>query len=371
MKQCIFYLPYKLDEHGSGARMLRPRKMIQAFREIGYNVFVIQGYSDERRKRIKELKKQMANGSQYDFMYTESHTEPTLLTNPNHLPTHPFLDYGFFRYIKNCGIKIGLFYCDVYWRFDTYGKDLPQWKRISALKCYEYDIKKYTKLLDKFYVADYRVSECVGNNILTKITDELPPGADNLEIGDKTLTRKKTERVLELFYVGGLGGNYQIIELVKAVHCLDQVHLTICCRQAEWDKERHKFADYLDERISIVHHTNDELEEYYSNTDVCSLLFQRGTYIDFSRPYKAYEYLAHEIPVLVTDGTGIGVFVKENDIGWNIPYEKDSIMDILQEIINSPDELEKKRNNCKKAKQENLWTIRAMKVANDLMSKKA
>ena len=56
MKKCIFYLSYKLDEHGMGARMLRPRKMIQAFIDIGYEVFVIEGFSSTRKVQIKELK---------------------------------------------------------------------------------------------------------------------------------------------------------------------------------------------------------------------------------------------------------------------------------------------------------------------------
>ena len=62
MKKCIFYLPYKLDEHGAGARMLRPRKMIQAFCDIGYDVFVIEGVSTTRRRQIREIKKEYGTG---------------------------------------------------------------------------------------------------------------------------------------------------------------------------------------------------------------------------------------------------------------------------------------------------------------------
>ena len=65
MKKCIFYLPYKLDEHGMGARMLRPRKMIQAFRDIGYSVYVITGTSTERKNQICDVKKQIESGIKY------------------------------------------------------------------------------------------------------------------------------------------------------------------------------------------------------------------------------------------------------------------------------------------------------------------
>ena len=69
MKKCIFYLPYKLDKNAASARMLRPRKMIQAFQDIGYDVFVISGVSCERRKLIRTVKHTIRNGEKYDFMY--------------------------------------------------------------------------------------------------------------------------------------------------------------------------------------------------------------------------------------------------------------------------------------------------------------
>ena len=109
MKQCIFYLPYELSEHGTGARMLRPMQMIQAFEEIGYNVFVIQGYSRERKARISELKRKIMQGDVYDFMYTEAHTMPTLLTERHHFPTHPFLILDFLILSVKTELKLDCF----------------------------------------------------------------------------------------------------------------------------------------------------------------------------------------------------------------------------------------------------------------------
>ena len=55
-KSCIFYLPYPLEKTGNRARQLRPRKMLMAFRDLGYRVFLIQGYSEKRKVRIRLLK---------------------------------------------------------------------------------------------------------------------------------------------------------------------------------------------------------------------------------------------------------------------------------------------------------------------------
>ena len=368
MKKCIFYLPYKLDEHGAGARMLRPRKMIQAFCDIGYDVFVIEGVSTTRRRQIREIKKRIRNGEKYDFMYTESHTEPTLLTDPNHLPTHPFMDFSFFRFVREHGIKIGLFYCDIYWKFDTYGAELPKWKKLGALINYRYDINQYKKYLNQFYVADMKVFFYLKENKLSVIAKELPPGAEDIKVKNRSYEyRNFNTQPLSIFYVGGLGNQYQIVELIKAIQQTEQTKLIVCCREAEWEKEKDKIEPYLCERVKIIHKKSEELKALYEESDICSLLFKNDIYIEMAKPFKAYEYLAHEIPVLSTKGTGIGAFVEENDIGWNIEYEAEAISNTLKEILSDPAVIERKRNNCKIVKNNNLWTTRAQQVASDLM----
>ena len=242
MSKCIFYLPYKLDQNGEGARMIRPRKMIQAFEDIGYDVFVIDGWSSERRKKISQIKKNIRNGVKYDFMYSESSTAPTLLTDPRHMPTHPFMDFGFFKFARRKGIKIGLFYCDVYWKFDSYGEGLPTWKKQSAIINYKYDLKQYKRTLDAFYVPDLKMCRYLDEPVLTAIAKELPPGADNIRHEKKESgVRNFSSRPLTVFYVGGINSHYRITELVKAIHGTDDTRLILCCRSVEWEKEKSAF----------------------------------------------------------------------------------------------------------------------------------
>ena len=70
MRNCIFHIPYKISKNGTGARMVRPRKMIQAFRDIGYDVFVIEGCSEERQIQIRSLEQQIRSGWKFEFMYS-------------------------------------------------------------------------------------------------------------------------------------------------------------------------------------------------------------------------------------------------------------------------------------------------------------
>ena len=370
MKKCIFYLPYKLDENGAGARMIRPRKMIQAFKDIGYDVFVIAGWSSERKTRIAQARRNILNGVKYDFIYSENSTMPTLLTDPGHLPTHPFLDFAFFRFARKHGIKIGLFYCDVYWKFDFYGKGLSKWKRELALANYKYDIRQYKKLLNAFYVPDFKMCDYLNEPELTKIARELPPGADNIAVtnGDRisATDRDYVKKPLTVFYVGGLGGHYQISELLKAVKMSENTQLILCCRDKEWEKEKPNLKPYMCDRVTVIHKNSDELEPYYAKADICSVLFQNTEYIDMAKPFKTYESIAHEIPVLSTRGTAIGDFVESSAIGWNIEFDANAIADVLSRIQANPEMLDEIRTNCRKAKAENLWTERAKTVADDL-----
>lgn len=53
MHKCIFHIPYKLEQDGMAAPMLRPKKMIEGFYDIGYQVDVVDGSALERKKKNK------------------------------------------------------------------------------------------------------------------------------------------------------------------------------------------------------------------------------------------------------------------------------------------------------------------------------
>ncbi len=122
-RRCIFHIPYKVDLNWPSGSQIRPINMIKAFEQNGYDVEIIMGYGEEReKKKLKKIKSNIKEGIKYDFLYSESSTEPTLLTEKNHIPLYPFLDFGFLKYCKNHNIKIGLFYRDIHWRFSQYKK---------------------------------------------------------------------------------------------------------------------------------------------------------------------------------------------------------------------------------------------------------
>src|SRR5690554_6207824 len=140
-RSMIFHLPYKPDSNKASASQIRPYKMIGAFRELGYNVVLIMGTAHERKEEIGLIKKRIMAGDVFDFIYSESSTMPTLLTESHHLPLYPTMDFGFLRFCKRKGIPIGLFYRDIHWKFDHYELGKYSIKRVISYLFYKLDLK--------------------------------------------------------------------------------------------------------------------------------------------------------------------------------------------------------------------------------------
>ena len=368
-KNCIFFLPYPLEKTGNRARQLRPRKMLEAFRAIGYKVYTIHGYAEQRKHKIWKLKQMIESGTKFDFMYAECSTEPMRLTEPNHLPTHPGMDFGLFRYLKEKNIPIGLFYCDIYWKFPVYREAVSGLKYRVAIHEYQRDLKEYEKYLTRFYVPDLKMCEYIGREKITAMAEALPPGADSAEVEKSSDEgRVFSEKPLEIFYVGGILNHYRIDQLLAAAKTLEDVRVTICCREEEWEQKRGELEPLLTDRVEIIHKNEDELGPYYEKADIGSLLFQNGEYWGLAQPVKAFEYLAHELPVLVTEDTAIGRFVDSVGYGWSIPCEETAIRGQLSAIMADPKELDAKRAEARSHKAENLWSARAEQVARGLTS---
>ena len=367
--KCIYHIPIPLDPNAKSASGIRPQKMLQAFKDIGYDVTVVSGYAKERKKRFDEIKTQVKNGVKFDFLYSESSTMPTILTEPHHMPIHPFVDFSLFRFCKKNGIKIGLFYRDIYWKFDIYKKTMHGLKLWGALASYRYDLFQYGKFLDKLYVPDQKVFKFLDYPRLMDKLDTLPPGCEAREVlkGKKNELRNFEKEPLQIFYVGGLGGQYQISELLEAVKDNPLCEVTVCCRQEEWENNQDILGEYCRFfNIHIIHESGRKLDKYYEEADICSLLFKPDIYIEMAMPYKAFEYLSWLKPVLASKGTAIGNFVEQHDTGWVIEYTIPEIKKMLNQLVENPELLYQKRNACIEAKKENLWTMRAEKVAEDL-----
>lgn len=367
MKHCIFHLPMHIEEGKVNGSAVRPKSMLEAFRKLGYDVDVVMGYGSERVQQIRKIKHKINEGIRYDFLYSESSTMPTALTDKDHIPRHPHLDFSFFSFCKKRGIKIGLFYRDIFWKFPLYKEQVGKIKRMITYPMYQYDLKRYKSLLNICYVPSMKFAKMIGVPMNYK---ELPSGGsfDSSVLERKYAFLKNRERLkpLKIFYVGGIAGINDITGLFSAVAKNHFLQLTVCCRKEEWDAYGTFYQKYLCERIEIIHENGSNLKKYYLNTDIASLYYPNGQYRNFAMPVKLFEYIGYGVPVVVTKGTVAGEYISKNNLGWAVDYNEDQISGLLKYLYNNYDEIEVKARNCMDCAPKNTWEARARQVAGDL-----
>ncbi len=366
-KRCIFHIPNHIDLTSKSGSSVRPQKMIQAFREIGYDVDCVMGYGSERKAAIRTIKQNIRNGVQYDFMYSESSTMPTLLTEKNHLPLYPTLDFGFMKFCKKHGIKIGLFYRDIQWKFDVYTKAVSKQKQWISLPMYRYDLNCYTKLLDKFYLPSLTLKRYLSEyQALLERADVLPPGCNEVNLSSNPSVQTDFSLPLRIFYVGGISGIYDLEMFLRAVSSIPQVEVVLCCREAEWKQESHRYQTYMTSRVKVVHASGDQLTQYYEWADICCVFAGKGEYMSIAMPIKLFEYIGYEKPMIGTAGTASGEFITEHNIGWCVNYDENDLKRCIDGILNDPTQIEAKKEKIRQIKSHHKWTSRAQKVAYDL-----
>ena len=370
-KRCIFHIPNTIDPNGTSGSQVRPMKMKEAFERIGYEVEMIIGLNRQRKLAINRIKKKIKDGVKYDFLYSESSTMPTLLTDPGHLPTHPFMDFGIMRFCRKNGIRVGLFYRDIHWKFPDYRKAVPWYQKAITIPMYWYDLHMYNRCLDKLFLTCDRVQEHVRKNI-KPVVESLPPGTvcDEQIIGSRQqyFSQGRKDK-LRLFYVGGLstgGGLYDLIMPLRVLKDKEDVEITLCCRKQEWENLKEEYAPYLSERVKIIHKSGTELKDYYLNCDISMCYFRHTVYRHMAMPIKTFECLGYTTPNIETEGTASGEFVEKNGIGWSIPYEEKAFSELLDRLVDNYSEIVDKSRNAAECLPKNTWESRAKQVAQSL-----
>lgn len=362
-KKMIFHIPVQIDENDPSGSQIRPLQMIEAFKNIGYSVDVIMGYGKERKQQIEKIQKNIKNGIKYDFLYAENSTSPSLLTEKNHLPLYPLMDFCFMKFCKRHNIKIGLFYRDIYWNFDDFMQKLPWWKAKIIKVLQYYDLFWYKKFLDVLYLPSLKMYRYIPSKFSCEI-EALPPAIVNNDIDAFQI--ENIEKKIRIFYVGGLGGHYDLKMFCKVVSEFKNIEFTLCCREKEWDLVKKDYFIFLENKnIKIIHVAGKDLVRYYKFSDITNLYLKPHVYLKFAMPVKLFEYMSFRKPIISTKGTAAGEFVEKNNIGWNIEYDESSLRAFLKNIDRS--KIQILRNNINLVYQENTWEARAKQVVKDLI----
>lgn len=357
MKRCIFHYLHPIEDKPGIGSALRPNQMLQAFRDIGYEVDTVTGYSAQRKQQIRQIKQNIKNGVRYDFVYSESVNDATALSDADHIPRHPFMDFAFLKFCRKKGIPVGLFYRDMHWQFSVYRDHVSRWKQMIALPLLRRDLRMYRKCVDTLYVP----SEAMGALISHPDIRPLPPGGLLVPSA-----KPKTEGALRIFYVGNVLGVYDITAFCAAVHNIDGVELTICTPQQSWEATKHKYESFLCHRIQVVHKSGHHLQPHYHEADIFCCCLEANEYTRLAMPIKTFESIGYGVPVMITEGIAAADLVKKTDCGWVVENSTNAFEALLRHLKNTPREIEQKTKNVQAIAPYHTWSSRAQQVADDL-----
>ncbi|HEY8865158.1 MAG TPA: hypothetical protein VIO37_13490 [Candidatus Dormibacteraeota bacterium] len=362
--RCVFYRTLAMVDDPISGSDVRPAKLLQAFRQLGYDVDVVAGPAGVRKQAIERVKQNILDGVRYEFLYAEPPTTPILLNESHHLPTHPFADYGFLSFCHSHRIPIVLFYCDVQWRLPDYPKRIGWAKYLAALPFFHLDLYVYRKVVDALLVPDLGMLRQIAGWASEKPNWASIPGFDPLEM-PPAAQPVAAGAPLRLFYVGGVTPPvYDLTPLLQgsawaASHGVSH-ELTICCRQAEWLRRPAAYDHFLDAHVTVVHNRNrQELLELYSRHDIAVMPY--GTLnSDWAMPVKFPEAIGMELPILAGRDTAVGQVVAEQGIGWTVGGSEEDLYAVLKGVDRT--ELERVRAAVMPVRPSYEWAERAREI---------
>lgn len=370
MNRMVYYHPAPILEKSASASGIRPRKMLEAFRSMGYAVDLVSGYSHERRQCIEMVKNNVKNGIKYDFAYGENTTMPIAMNDISHIPFSPFMDYAFWVWMKKNNIPFGFFYRDIHWQFPEIGRSITFYKRNVQIPFHYLDIFMLKKLCTYIFFPDMRFVNCVPIKLNMSQVLPLPPGCDLID--NTTLTRSNCNSFLQLFYVGGITPPlYEILPVVNFVANTNlPLKLTICCRETEY-KNIQKDVRYINlqsPKIQVIHKSGIELEYYWKNADIFIFLWKNSRYLNITVPFKIIESIGYGLPIITTINSPSSEIVLKNNFGWAIPSDTHSLYELLSYINKNRSDLNMIRKNIREKRKYFTWEARAKYVISSLMT---
>ncbi|WP_157796561.1 glycosyltransferase [Bacillus sp. FJAT-45037] len=370
MKHILVFFPYELQKNPKSGSGVRPKKMVAAFESYankeGIELVVISGQTKERQALMNQYKEDN-RAKDALFCYMENATIPYWLTDPDHLPRHPRMDLAFWTYLKRNNVPIGLFYRDVYWKFDDMyvppgGKKLftPIMRAI-----YRKELSTFKKIVDIMYLPSLEMNDFVEWKGTFR---ELPPG---MEFAPSTKQTKHEGDPWHAVFVGGITDQKGILLMLESIQQINdqgkQLHLTLVCREQEYKKypEMHEFAKA--EWCSVQHIAGDELKEVYDQADFAVIPREMNTYHHFSMPVKMFEYLANGQPILGTNCRAQARVINEENLGITTDDTAEAFLVGLEKMTDPVTYQQLQANVIENSFSAHSWEARIHQVATELM----
>lgn len=378
-RRMIFHIPRDIVRGGRSGSEVRPALMIDAFRNLGYEVDLVSGSRATRADALRQAADRIESGTDYDFAYSETTNSPLLLDQYGRFADSPgrpvrYLlwlmanertpDLTFLQLAKDHGIRIGLFCRDLHWRMPK------EWRRESGLKwqlkilLFRYDYWRYGRLIDHLFLPDLAMGSLLPIAWSAKRTSALPPGCEIAETS--TVDTADRDNTLRLFYVGGIiPPHYDLTPALESISGLQGVSFDLVCREEEWADVRQRYSALADARINIVHTHGDGLRPHYSAADLFYLVWRPLPYWSYTIPIKVLEAIGHGLPIVTTAGTVAAEFVEREGVGW-VVSDADEARHLVKYLVQHRSEIDRKREHVLKIRHRHTWQARTQQVIDTL-----
>lgn len=364
----IFYHPIELDDGVSlqSGSVIRPKMMINGFKKIGYEVFYIAGSINKRKKIIEQL---ISSNKiyDYDFMYIESANIPMALSNSGHRPIQPLADLENIKKIKKCGLKVGLFYRDIFWRLDGYERRVGLLKSIILKTFFTFEFRRFSKIIDIFFLPTYEFADKFPIKLGDDSIYPLYPASKQIQSPFKKRVNK-----VRVLYTGNISIDYyDISNLIEAtLHCSKEVFLTINTSKESYENYIEYYYNKFPilkktENIRFVNIDYDKNLILARENDIGICRFNQSDLTSIAMPIKTFDYIGMGLPVIADKNTPYGDFIEEINVGWTVA-NNDELIKCFKMLYNDKDLIDHVSMKLEKIQKENTWEARCREVVKKL-----
>ena len=307
----ILYITYiDFDGSGKSGSSVRPQKMYKAFLNLGLDVKLLecqQNKFKERRKKVREILEWLDNNTP-DICYIESPSGPIFNQ----------IDLKLINKVNKMGVPIAYFYRDAFWLFPEMYKEIRYIKKKIIFLMNRFQLPFLEKKCDVLFFPT-KSTQCIFKKFNIHTAGVLPPASEVIQTCEvsKKGDRNIDEEEHTCIYVGGVSYFYGTDILLEAFKILNKQNnkyrLILACRVEDFQKFFTEFIEYP--WLHVVHASGDALKKYYNQADVSIIPIKKSRYSNVAMSVKTFEYIGYGLPIIATNLTEMGEFVRKNKIG--------------------------------------------------------
>jgi hypothetical protein len=347
----IFHYPGPLFTSTDTGEKKRPKKILEAFQSLNYDVTILTGHYQERYTQFQKIKNQI---SKFDFIYSENSNMPLSTTGKSKIPNLNSVDYQLFKLAKDANVPSGVFIRDVFWLVKETVKEKGLFKQVIGKILFNHEINHYRNCNSVFFIPADPFKTFLASSKHQNFS-LLPPGAELINF-----KKNEPSAITKFVYVGSCKPPvYQVTNGFQNILNCPNTHLTIISRANEHESIKSTLVAKQN-NLTIISASDLPLSEILQKQDIGLACIDQNEYWGLTIPIKIYDYIGHQMPILTFNNGETAKLIKTNQLGWVL----ENAIEIPNFIKNlTPFEITQKSAVVKNYLKQNTWVDRAKYIS--------